>query len=167
MGTTRQIQADWREWMGLALEQARMAGEMGEIPVGALLLDEQGSLLARDFNQCIHLQDPTGHAEILTLRRAAKAMGNYRLPGTVMVCTLEPCLMCLGAMTQARVSGLVFGTRDPAGGAVVSRLGYPQELPWLNHHFWWREGFIQDQCADLLKSFFQARRKGGSAQEKC
>jgi tRNA(adenine34) deaminase len=145
--------------MRLALEQAREAEKNEEVPIGAALFDPDGSLLARAFNRPIGLVDPTAHAEILTLRRAAQLKGNYRLPGTVLVCTLEPCLMCLGALTQARASGLVFGARDPRSGAVVSRLSYPEDLPWLNHYFWWEEGVMADACGALLKAFFSSRRR--------
>jgi len=142
-----------------ALEQAREAKKNDEVPVGAVLLEADGSTLARAFNQPIGLNDPTAHAEILALRRSAVLKGNYRLPGTVLVCTLEPCLMCLGALTQARVAGLVFGARDPRAGAVVSRLSYPEALPWLNHHLWWEEGIMADSCGSLLKDFFSSRRR--------
>jgi len=148
----------YEEWMSLALEEARTARDQGEVPVGAVLLDADGSLLARACNQPLRLNDPTAHAEILALRQAAEIKGNYRLPGTVLVCTLEPCLMCLGALTQARIEGLVFGTRDPRTGAIVSRLAYPGDLPWLNHHFWWREGVRAGECGSLLRAFFNSRR---------
>jgi tRNA(adenine34) deaminase len=149
---------EYQEWMDQALEQARMAGDREEVPVGAVLLDADGSPLASAFNSPIGNNDPAAHAEVLALRKAARFRGNYRLPGTVLVCTLEPCIMCLGALTQARVAGLVFGTRDPRSGAIVSRLSYPDALPWLNHHFWWREGVRADECGALLKDFFSSRR---------
>ncbi|MCF8030629.1 MAG: nucleoside deaminase [Desulfohalobiaceae bacterium] len=144
--------------MSLALEQARTARDQGEVPVGAVLLDADGSLLARSGNQPLGLNDPTAHAEILALRQASEIKGNYRLPGTLLVCTLEPCLMCLGALTQARIEGLVFGTRDPRSGAIVSRLAHPADLPWLNHYFWWREGVRAEECGSLLRAFFNSRR---------
>jgi len=144
--------------MDLALDQAREARDRDEVPVGAVLLHADGSVLARAFNRPIGLSDPTAHAEILALRQAAGHTGNYRLPGTILVCTLEPCLMCLGALTQARVAGLVFGARDPRSGAVVSRLAYPEALSWLNHHFWWEEGVRAEACGTLLRDFFSSRR---------
>ena len=147
------------EWMSLALDQAREAESHNEVPVGAVLLHADGSVLARAFIRRIGLSDPTPHVEILALRRAARLTGNYRLPGTILVCTLEPCLMCLGALTQARAAGLVFGARDPRTGAVVSRLAYPEALPWLNHHFWWEEGIMAETCGSLLRDFFSSRRR--------
>jgi len=144
--------------MDRALEQARTAREHEEVPVGAVLLDADGSLLARAFNRPIGSNDPAAHAEILALREAARLKNNYRLPGTVLVCTLEPCIMCLGALTQARVAGLVFGARDYRSGAVVSKLSYPEDLPWLNHRFWWEEGVKGEECGSLLKAFFSPRR---------
>lgn len=145
--------------MDRALEQALIAREHEEVPVGAVVLDAEGSPLARASNRPIGSKDPAAHAEILALREAARRKDNYRLPGTVLVCTLEPCIMCLGALTQARVAGLVFGARDFRSGAVVSRLSYPDDLPWLNHHFWWVEGVRADECGSLLKAFFSSRRR--------
>lgn len=151
-------QAEAEHWLGLALSEARKAQQAGEIPVGALLLDSDGSVLSLSHNLCVNQKDPTAHAEVLALRKAARVKANYRLPGTLLVCTLEPCLMCLGAMTQARVSGLLFGTRDPRSGAVISRLSYPDDVPWLNHYFWWQEGYYRQECSNLLKDFFQDKR---------
>ena len=150
--------ASWQEWMHKALKQARTASGHGEIPVGAVLLDSQGNLLAQAGNSPIRLHDPTGHAEILALRQGAEKLGNYRLPGSVLVCTLEPCIMCLGALIQARVEGLVFGTADPKAGAIVSRMSPEQDLPWLNHHFWVRQGILEKECRELLQTFFAQRR---------
>ena len=152
------VRPHYEEWMSLALEEARTARDWGEVPVGAVLLDADGSLLARACNQPLGLNDPTAHAEILALRQAAEKKGNYRLPGTILACTLEPCLMCLGALTQARIEGLVFGTRDPRTGAIVSRLAYPEDLPWLNHYFWWEEGIMAGECGSALQEFFRSRR---------
>ncbi len=141
-----------------ALKQARIAASAGEGPVGALVVDaDSKAILARGHNECIGSSDPTAHAEIAALRRAAARVGNYRLPGVIMVVTLEPCLMCLGAMIQARISGLVFGARDPRAGAVVSRLDI-HELHWLNHKFWFMDRVLENECAELLKDFFKYRR---------
>ncbi len=141
-----------------AIEQARKALFYGETPVGAVAVkSDSKTILARAHNECINLNDPTAHAEITALRRAASVTGNYRLPNVVIVVTLEPCLMCLGAMIQARISGLVFGARDPRAGAVVSRLDM-SELHWLNHRIWYIDGVLEDECAGLLKDFFRNKR---------
>lgn len=144
--------------MHLALQQAEMAGEQGEAPVGAVVLDYCGDVLATAHNQTVLQVDPAGHAEIVALRMAAARVGNHRLNGAVLVVTLEPCLMCLGAMVQARIAGLVFGARDPRAGAVLSRLNV-NDLHWLNHRFWVQEGVLADECAAILRNFFQARRQ--------
>lgn len=143
--------------MSLALEKAEAAKNQGEVPVGAVVLDNAGRVLAATHNQTLTRHDPTGHAEIMALRRAAANVGNHRLTKAVLVVTLEPCLMCLGAMIQARVAGLVFGARDPKAGAVLSRINV-NDLDWLNHRFWTVEGVFADKCTALLRDFFQARR---------
>jgi len=141
-----------------ALIQARKAAASDETPIGAVVIDaDSRTILARAHNQCIGLNDPTAHAEILALRQTAAGKGNYRLPGMVMVVTLEPCLMCLGAMIQARISGLVFGTRDPRAGAIVSCLDI-SELQWLNHRMWYMDGVMENECAELIKDFFRNKR---------
>lgn len=143
--------------MVTALEEAAMASDMQEVPIGAVLLDRQGSLMARAHNQSIALHDPTAHAEILALRRGGELLGNYRLSGTTLVVTLEPCLMCLGAMVHARIARLVFGAADPKAGAVISRL-HGTELPWLNHRIEVVGGVMEKECGELLREFFQKRR---------
>jgi tRNA(adenine34) deaminase len=147
-----------RFWMALALEEAKKAEQKQEVPVGAILVNEQGEMLARAHNLCITNNDPCAHAEILAIREAAQAEQNYRLPGTVLYVTLEPCLMCLGAMVQARISGLIFATRDPKAGSIVSNL-CPAELNWLNHSFWVREGILAEHSSQMLKDFFAGLRK--------
>src|SRR3989339_2272996 len=114
-------------YMGLALEAAREGLAAGEVPVGAVLVDEVGEVLARAFNQPIGLHDPTAHAEILVLREGARLRGNYRLPGLSLYVTIEPCIMCLGAMLAARVRRVVFGAPDPKGGACVSLFRLPED----------------------------------------
>lgn len=146
--------------MLLALEQADLAGKHGEVPVGAVVLDSGGRVLAAARNQTLQLTDPAGHAEIVALRQAAARLGNHRLSGAVLAVTLEPCLMCLGAMVQARIAGLVFGARDPKAGAVLSRLNV-NDLHWLNHRFWVVEGVLAEECGTVLRDFFQARRRTG------
>jgi len=148
----------WPELMQEAIIQAGLGAAAGETPVGALVVDAGSkTILASAHNQCIALNDPSAHAEILALRRAGAKIKNYRLPGVIMVVTLEPCIMCLGAMIQARISGLVFGVRDPGAGAVISRLDI-SELGWLNHTFWFMDGVLQKECAGLLKDFFRNKR---------
>ncbi len=144
-------------YMGQALETARLALAAGEVPVGAVLVGEGGEILARAFNRPIGLCDPTAHAEVLALRSAAALRGNYRLPGSTLYVTIEPCFMCLGAMLQARVQRLIFGAPDPKGGACVSLYRLPED-PRLNHRLEVRGGVREAECRELLQEFFQARR---------
>ncbi|MFW6244145.1 MAG: tRNA adenosine(34) deaminase TadA [Desulfovibrionales bacterium] len=148
----------WTAAMETAMEEAAMAFDMQEVPIGAVLLDRQGSLVARTHNQSIALHDPTAHAEILALRQGGKLLGNYRLSGTTLVVTLEPCLMCLGAMVHARIARLVFGATDPKAGAVISRLR-GTELPWLNHRIEVVSGVMERECGELLREFFRKKRR--------
>ena len=120
-------------YMGEALKQARQALTAGEVPVGAVLVGEGGEILARAHNRPLGLNDPTAHAEVLALRAAAQRLGNYRLPGLSLYVTIEPCLMCLGAVLTARLKRLVFGAADPKGGACVSLYRIPED-PRVNHH---------------------------------
>lgn len=143
--------------MGVALDNARLAAKQDEVPVGAVLLDADGRQLAAGHNFPISSHDPTGHAEIRCLRAAASTVGNYRLPGNILVVTLEPCLMCLGALVHARVAGVVFGAADPKSGAVLSCLN-GAELPFFNHRFWVVNGVLGDECSQLLSGFFAAKR---------
>jgi len=151
--------ADDLHWMRLALEEARAGSLLGEVPVGAVLLSASGALLARAHNRPIATQDPCAHAEILALRAGARALGNYRLTGTTLYVTLEPCAMCAGAILLARVARLVFAARDPKGGAVVSRLGVLDAEPRL-HHLRWEEGPCGEESRSLLQDFFRGRRAG-------
>ncbi len=155
----------WTSGMKLALEQAQQAFEEGEIPVGAVLLDAGGECLAAARNQSIRLQDPSAHAEIQVLRSAARVKKNYRLPGTVLLSTVEPCLMCAGALVQARIAGLVFGTVDEKAGAVVSRISIFEAFPWLNHRFWIQSGMLAEQSRSLLQVFFAEKRKANAAAQ--
>jgi len=149
----------WRLVMARALKQAHLAGKRGEVPIGAVVIDGlTGRILGEAGNSPIGLCDPTAHAEILALRQACEAARNYRLPGVILAVTLEPCLMCLGAMVHARIAGLVFGAPDPKAGAVVSRLE-GASLPFLNHHFPVLKGVLADQCGGMLTRFFANRRK--------
>jgi tRNA(adenine34) deaminase len=141
--------------MRRALDQARAALALAEVPVGAVLVGTEG-VLAEAHNQPITQKDPTAHAEILVLRRAAAAAGNYRLPGTTLYVTVEPCLMCVGALVHARVSTLVYGAPEPKSGAVSSLLEL--ETLALNHHIEVVPGVLAEECRTLLADFFKSRR---------
>ncbi len=144
-------------WMQLALVQAAQAQQLGEVPVGAVLVDAQGELLATGFNRTIIDHDPTAHAEIVALRAGAQQVQNYRLPGASLYVTLEPCAMCLGAMLHARLSRVVFGAPDPKTGACGSVLNLALEKQ-LNHHTQVEGGVLAQECGDTLRQFFKERR---------
>jgi tRNA(adenine34) deaminase len=141
-------------WMQLALVQAAQAQQLGEVPVGAVLVDAQGELLATGFNRTIIDHDPTAHAEIVALRAGAQQVQNYRLPGASLYVTLEPCAMCLGAMLHARLSRVVFGAPDPKTGACGSVLNLALEKQ-LNHHTQVEGGVLAQECGDTLRQFFK------------
>ena len=145
-------------WMELAIAEAMNAATVGEVPVGAVLIGEDG-LLAAAGNSPITLSDPTAHAEILALRRAGKALGNYRLPNTTLYVTLEPCIMCMGALIQARIGRLVYGAADPKAGAAASLYAIGSDNR-LNHGIEIRGGILADRCGELLRTFFKNRRSG-------
>jgi tRNA(adenine34) deaminase len=147
--------------MARALRLARAAGRRGEIPVGAVVLRADGEVLGAAGNRSVAAHDPTAHAEIAALRIAARRAGNYRLTGSILVVTLEPCLMCLGAMVHARLGALVYGARDPKIGAVGS-LAAPA-LAGLNHRFPVHGGVREAESAALLRGFFQERRQAARA----
>jgi tRNA(adenine34) deaminase len=142
-------------FMRLALEQAALAQARGEVPVGAVVVLD-GAVIGRGCNEPIAACDPTAHAEILALRDAARAASNYRLPGATLYVTVEPCLMCVGAIVHARIGTVVYGVADPKGGAVRSLLD-PNALP-LNHRFEVVEGVLAGECRELLQGFFRSRR---------
>ena len=142
--------------MRLAITQAKMAEQAGEVPVGAVLARED-EVLGVGYNQPIGANDPTAHAEIVALRDAALSERNYRLPGTTLYVTLEPCAMCAGALMHARVARLVIGTREPRAGVVRSQLGLLDES-FFNHRIDILEGVLREECSELLKSFFAQRR---------
>jgi tRNA(adenine34) deaminase len=146
-----------REWMARALALAARAASLGEVPVGALVVRD-GVVLGEGYNHPIGACDPSCHAEIHALREAARHQANYRLPGTTLYVTIEPCTMCVGAMIHARVSRLVFGAREPRAGAVVSRLNLLDQSHY-NHQLSWSEGVLAEDCAQVLKAFFRSRRK--------
>jgi len=142
--------------MRLALAEAELAAAAGEVPVGAVMTRD-GEVLATGFNQPISASDPTAHAEIVALRRAAEAGGNYRLPGTTLYVTVEPCLMCVGALVLARVARVVYGAPEPKSGALES-LTRAHELP-LNHRLEVEGGLLAEESRRLLQEFFRARRE--------
>ena len=144
-------------YMKMALEEAEKAGESGEIPVGAILL-KGDQVLARDHNRCIELSDPTAHAEILVLRRGGEILRNYRLNGTVMYVTAEPCPMCVSAMVHGRISRLVYGVFEPKFGAVESKYRLLND-EGLNHKVKVDRGILERECGEILKVFFKERRK--------
>jgi len=145
-----------REAMDAALEEARLAAEGGEVPIGAVVVHD-GVIVAREQNRVLRDNDPTAHAEIVALRAAAAATGNYRLLGCTLYATLEPCAMCAGAMIHARLDRLVFAAPDPkagAAGSVLSVLNHEK----LNHQMLVEQGIGAEQSAELLRSFFRERR---------
>jgi tRNA(adenine34) deaminase len=144
-------------WMQQALLYAREVANKDEIPVGAVLVDANGFLAAAG-NSPIGNQDPTAHAEILAIRSAAERMQNYRLPGTTLYVTLEPCIMCMGALIHARIKRLVYGAADPKTGAANSVYTIGSD-GCLNHKLEIRSGVLAEQCSALLKTFFKSRRK--------
>ncbi|MBE9516124.1 MAG: tRNA adenosine(34) deaminase TadA [Proteobacteria bacterium] len=146
-----------QKWMQRALELAVLAEQAGEVPVGAVVVKD-GEIIAEGWNQPISHSDPTAHAEIVALRKAAERLGNYRLPGVTLYVTLEPCPMCAGAMVHARVQRLVYAASDPrtgAAGSVMNILSHPE----LNHQVEVTGGVMAETSTDLLQSFFRERRK--------
>jgi tRNA(adenine34) deaminase len=153
-----------KAWMQLALAQATLAQQLGEVPVGAVLVDAQGELLATGFNRTIIDHDPTAHAEIVALRAGAQQVQNYRLPGASLYVTLEPCAMCLGAMLHARLARVVFGAPDPKTGVCGSVLNLALEKQ-LNHHTQVEGGVLAQECGDTLRQFFKERRSKDSKND--
>jgi tRNA(adenine34) deaminase len=144
-------------FMREALDQARRAAESGEVPVGAVVVVD-GEVVGAGFNQPIGSHDPTAHAEIVAIRAAASRVGNYRLTGSTLYVTVEPCLMCVGAMVHARVGTLVFGALEPKSGAIESAVR-AHESPGLNHAFDVVPGVLADDCREVIQQFFRERRK--------
>jgi tRNA(adenine34) deaminase len=142
--------------MHRALALADRAENEGEVPIGAVLVRD-GRLLGEGWNQVITANDPTAHAEIMALRDAAAAVRNYRLPGSILYVTLEPCTMCAGALIHARVEQLVFAAREPKAGVVCSTCAMLDE-PRYNHRVRWQEGILAEESSARLRAFFQARR---------
>jgi tRNA(adenine34) deaminase len=144
-------------WMRAALAEAARARELGEVPVGAVVVVDD-KIIGKGCNQPISSTDPTAHAEVIALRDAAKTLNNYRLTGATLYVTVEPCLMCVGAMVHARIGLVVFGAPEPKAGALVSATR-AHELPSLNHTLEILGGVLEDECRDILQSFFKERRK--------
>ncbi len=146
---------DGEAYMRAALELAAEAARRGEVPVGAVVVRD-GAIVGRGYNRPISSADPTAHAEVVAMREAALALGNYRLPGCELYVTLEPCAMCVGAMVHARIARIVYGARDPKTGACGSLV----DLTTLatNHHGRFEGGLLADECAALLRGFFAERR---------
>jgi tRNA(adenine34) deaminase len=145
--------------MRLALREAARAGRSGEVPVGAVLVGAGGEVLARAHNRPVAASDPTAHAEVVALRRAARRLGNYRLPGTTLYVTVEPCAMCAGALVHARVARVVYGAPDPKGGAARTLYRLLDD-PRLNHRAEVVGGVLEGECRDIMKEFFRERRAG-------
>ena len=144
-------------FMEAALELAREARERGEVPVGAVLVMD-GEVVGRGFNQPVGRNDPTAHAEIVALRQAGRETGNYRLPGSTMYVTIEPCQMCVGAMVHARVARVVYGTPEPKAGAIESAMR-AHEHPSLNHRLEATGRVMEEECREVIQAFFNERRQ--------
>lgn len=145
-------------FMRQALIEARKSEQEGEVPVGAVLVSDDGRVLSSAHNRTIQSTDPTGHAEILALRQAASAAGNYRLLNTTLYATVEPCLMCMGAIIHARVSRVVFGVYDTKWGAAGSLYDFSEDVR-LNHRVEVVGGICEDECKALMQGFFRVRRQ--------
>ncbi|UTV81765.1 tRNA adenosine(34) deaminase TadA [Acidithiobacillus sp. YTS05] len=144
-------------WMQAALTAARAGAALGEVPVGAVLVDAAGTHLVSAHNAPIASRDPTAHAEVQVLRQAAQRLGNYRLGGCTLYVTLEPCVMCFGAILHARLARVVYGAADPKAGVIESHLRLPESAP-SNHRLQWEGGVLAEEASLLLKEFFRMRR---------
>jgi tRNA(adenine34) deaminase len=145
-------------WMAAALDEAACARDAGEVPIGAVVVID-GTIVGRGFNQPITSRDPTAHAEIVAIRHAAREVGNYRLTGATLCVTIEPCLMCVGALVHARIGTLVYGAAEPRTGAAISTVR-GGELPGHNHRFEVVSGVREAECRELMQAFFRQRREG-------
>ena len=145
------------QFMRIAFAEAESARDLGEVPIGAIIVDPNGEILAAASNRTITDSDPTAHAEILALRMAAAKIGNYRLTGCTLYTTIEPCVMCAGALVNARISVLVFGAHDERFGAVETKFRLCDSDD-LNHRMEIRPGVLADECRALMQAFFKARR---------
>ncbi len=145
--------------MQLALDEAARAAEVGEVPIGAVVVDPNGEVIGRGFNRRETWQDPTAHAELLAMRNAAEHLGSWRLVGCTTYVTLEPCPMCAGTMVNARLGRVVYGARDPKAGAVRSLYALVED-PRLNHEVAVTEGVLGEKCGEVLTQFFRDIRSG-------
>lgn len=143
-------------WMRHAFRLAQRAEDMGEVPIGAVIVKDE-VCIAEGWNTPIASHDPSAHAEIVAIRKAGEALQNYRLTGTTLYVTLEPCVMCMGAIVHARIERLVFAAEDAKRGAVCSVMNLA-DAPFLNHRLEWRGGVMDELCSEMLKDFFRARR---------
>ena len=157
------MRSDDHAWMGAALRQARAACRNGEVPIGAIVV-VSGRVIGRGANRLVAARDPTAHAEVVALRRAARKTRDYRLGGATLYVTLEPCLMCLGAMVHARIHRLVYGARDPKIGA--TRLLRQSRAARLNHRFQVTGDVRAEECASLLRDFFREKRRVRNADAR-
>jgi len=148
---------DKAKWMNLALEEALKAEDLGEVPVGAVVVSESGELISKAHNLKEQNQDPCGHAEVLALKKAAKRVGSWRLTGCWLFVTLEPCMMCTGSIIQSRVEHVVFGAADPKSGFVTSTAKGFDDFK-TNHRPKWESGIEAEKCSTALKNFFKLRR---------
>src|SRR4051812_39806957 len=146
----------YETWMDAALDEARRARDAGEVPIGAVVT-LNGAIVGRGFNQPISSGDPTAHAEVVAIRDAAAGVGNYRLTGAILCVTIEPCLMCVGALVHARIATVVYGAAEPRTGALVSAVR-AAELPGLNHRVEVVGGVQEAACRELMQTVFRARR---------
>ena len=144
-------------FMELALEEAKKAGQIGEVPIGAILVAESGEVLSAAHNRTIKQVDPTAHAEILALRNAAIKLNNYRLLDTSMFVTIEPCIMCMGALVHARVKRVIYGANDPKWGAAGALYNFSEDFR-LNHRIDVIKGVREEKCRELMQAFFRAKR---------
>lgn len=149
---------DDEKFMRLAIEQAQIAGRIGEVPIGAVITDGGGNIVSSGYNLREAGNDPTAHAEVIAIRKAGEAFGSWRLEGAAIYVTIEPCLMCMGAIILARIGRLVFGARDPKAGAVFSVYDIGNDRR-LNHTVEVAEGVCLEECSSLLKDFFKTLRK--------
>jgi tRNA(adenine34) deaminase len=147
-------------YMQLALDEAKKAGQKGEVPIGAILVAKDGEILAAACNSTISLSDPSAHAEIIALRKAGNKLRNYRLLDTILYVTTEPCLMCMGAIVHARLKSVVFGTYDPKWGAAGSLYNFAEDGR-LNHRTDIISGVLEEECRALIKEFFRTKREYG------
>jgi tRNA(adenine34) deaminase len=158
------LEPDYTPYMRAAIAEALAARDEGEVPVGALVIAPDGSVAARAHNRAITLSDPSAHAEILALRAAACGAGNYRLTGHILVSTIEPCVMCMGAAVHARVAVIVHGAPDPRWGAAGSLYAFQEDVR-LNHRPLVVPGILLEECRALLQDFFRQKRRAAAGPE--